>query len=123
VGETTQTMHKTATTFRNREGKSPISSLRRGEYGLRSFKIREIIGMMPVTGVPRSPSFLKGVINLHGKVIPVVDLRLKSEMEKVPHTGRTCIIVVEIPGPGGDVLMGFVVDSVSEVLKRLIIRR
>jgi purine-binding chemotaxis protein CheW len=58
-------------------------------------KIKEIIGMMPITAIPRTPLFVKGVINLRGKVIPVVDLRLRFGMEQ---TEQTCIVVVEIEG-------------------------
>lgn len=100
----------------NREGKYLTFSLGREEYGLGILKVKEIIGMMPVTTVPRTPSYVKGVINLRGKVIPVVDLRSKFDMEEIPYTERTCIIVVEIPGPGGAIPMGIVVDAVSEVL-------
>ena len=71
---------------------------------------------MPITTVPRTPDFVKGVINLRGKVIPVVDLRLKFEMEEIAYTERTCIIVVETSGQFGSVLIGIVVDAVSEVL-------
>jgi purine-binding chemotaxis protein CheW len=71
---------------------------------------------MPITTVPLTPPFVKGVINLRGKVIPVVNLRLKFGMEEVAYTERTCIIVVEIKRQGGSVLIGIVVDSVSEVL-------
>jgi purine-binding chemotaxis protein CheW len=100
----------------NREGKYLTFSLAKEEYGIGILKIKEIIGMMPVTTVPRTPSYVKGVINLRGKVIPVTDLRLKFGMEEIPYTDRTCIIVVEIAGQGGAVLIGIVVDSVSEVL-------
>ena len=86
------------------------------EYGIDILKVQEIIGMMPITTVPRTPAFVKGVINLRGKVIPVVDLRLKFDMEEIAYTERTCIIVVEIRSQGGSVLIGIVVDSVSEVL-------
>ena len=72
--------------------------------------------MMPITSVPEAPSFIKGVINLRGKVMPVIDLRLKFEMEATDYTERTCIIVVAITGPSGTLSMGIVVDSVSEVL-------
>ncbi|MCU0558302.1 MAG: chemotaxis protein CheW [Desulfobacterales bacterium] len=71
------------------------------EYGIAILKIKEIIGMMPITYVPQTPEFVKGVINLRGKVIPVIDLRLKFGLESVGHTDRTCIIVVEIQGPAG----------------------
>lgn len=99
-----------------REGKYLTFSLAKEEYGIVILKIKEIIGMMPITTVPRTPPFIKGVVNLRGKVIPVVDLRLKFGMEEVPYTERTCIIVVEIAGPRSTVPMGVVVDSVSDVL-------
>jgi len=85
-------------------------------YGIGILKVKEIIGMMPITSVPRTPEFVKGVINLRGKVIPVMDLRLKFSMGEIPYTDRTCIIVVEIDGDSGTVLIGIVVDAVSEVL-------
>ena len=81
-------------------------------YGLEILKVREIIGLMDITAVPRTPEFVKGVINLRGKVIPVVDLRLKFGMVEAEHTEETCIIVVQV----GAVEMGILVDKVSEVL-------
>jgi purine-binding chemotaxis protein CheW len=72
--------------------------------------------MMAITTVPQTPAYMKGVINLRGKVIPVLDLRLKFEMEATDYTERTCIIVVEIMGEGNKIQMGILVDSVSEVL-------
>jgi purine-binding chemotaxis protein CheW len=99
-----------------REGKYLTFSLAGEEYGIGILKVKEIIGMMPVTTVPRTPGYMKGVINLRGRVIPVVDLRLKFGMESAPYTERTCIIVVEIRGERGQIQMGMVVDSVSEVL-------
>ncbi|MGQ9655299.1 MAG: chemotaxis protein CheW, partial [Thermodesulfobacteriota bacterium] len=86
------------------------------EYGIGILKVREIIGMMPITPVPLSPDFVKGVINLRGKVIPIVDLRRKFGMAEADYTERTCIIVVEIRGASSRVPMGIVVDSVSEVI-------
>lgn len=100
----------------NREGKYLTFSLAGEEYGIGILKVKEIIGMMPITTIPRTPSFVKGVINLRGKVIPVMDLRLKFGMESVDYTERTCIIVVEIGDKGRSLLMGILVDSVSEVL-------
>ena len=86
------------------------------EYGIALLKVKEIIGMMPITTVPPTPEYVKGVINLRGKVIPVMDLRLKFGMDAMDYTDRTCIIVVEIAGQAGTVMIGVVVDSVSEVL-------
>lgn len=85
-------------------------------YGIGILKVKEIIGMMPITSVPRTPEFVKGVINLRGKVIPIIDLRLKFAMDAMDYTERTCIIVVEIETEDETVLIGIVVDSVSEVL-------
>jgi purine-binding chemotaxis protein CheW len=82
------------------------------EYGLQILKVQEIIGMMDVTPVPRSPDYIRGVINLRGKVIPVVDLRLRFGMNSIERTVETCIIVVE----ANAVQTGIVVDQVSEVL-------
>jgi len=99
-----------------KEGKYLTFSLAGEEYGIGILKVREIIGMMPITPVPRTPDFVKGVINLRGKVIPVIDLRLRFGLEAAAYTERTCIIVVEILGDAGAVPMGIVVDAVSEVL-------
>lgn len=82
------------------------------QYGLEILKVREIIGVMDITSVPQTPQYVKGVINLRGKVIPVIDLRLKFGMEELEHTEETCIIVVQV----GDVEMSVIVDMVSEVL-------
>jgi purine-binding chemotaxis protein CheW len=100
----------------DREGKYLTFTLAEEEYGIGILKIKEIIGMMPITPVPQTPEFVKGVINLRGKVIPVVDLRLRFGMEEIGYTERTCIIVVEITGETGTVQTGIVVDSVSEVM-------
>ncbi len=100
----------------NREGKYLTFSLADEEYGIGILKIKEIIGMMPITTVPQTPAFVKGVINLRGKVIPVIDLRLRFGMNAIDYTERTCIIVVEIAGTNSTVQIGIVVDTVSEVL-------
>ena len=82
------------------------------EYGIEILKVHEIIGLMPVTKVPRTPEFMRGVINLRGKVIPIVDLRMKFMMPSAETTSETCIIVVHVRG----IEMGIVVDKVSEVV-------
>jgi len=99
-----------------REGKYLTFTLDQEEYGIGITKVKEIIGMIPITPVPQTPSFVKGVINLRGKVIPVIDLRLKFGLEPMEYNERTCIIVVEITGAGKKIPMGIVVDAVSEVL-------
>ena len=100
----------------DKEGKYLTFSMANEEYGIGILKIKEIIGMMPITLVPQTPEHVKGVINLRGKVIPVVDLRLRFGMDEIDYTDRTCIIVVEIEGQAGVVLIGIVGDAVSEVL-------
>jgi purine-binding chemotaxis protein CheW len=102
----------TEASARQRAGKYLTFSLAGEEYGLEILKVREIIGMMDITAVPRTPSFIKGVINLRGKVIPVVDLRLKFGLAEGTRTDETCTIVVDV----GSVEMGIIVDKVSEVL-------
>lgn len=74
------------------------------------------MGVQEITAVPQTPPYVKGVLNLRGKVIPVVDLRLKFGMQEAEYTQRTCIIVVQIDQDGARVLTGIVVDGVSEVL-------
>ncbi len=85
-------------------------------YGLEILKVREIIGLMDITPVPRTPSHIRGVINLRGKIIPVIDLRVKFSMERTADTERTCIIVVDLEQEVGTIQMGVLVDAVSEVL-------
>jgi len=111
-----ETMDQAVKAMAEREGKYLTFTLAEEEYGIGILKIKEIIGMMPITSVPQTPEFVKGVINLRGKVIPVIDLRLRFGMGKIDYTERTCIIVVEIDSQAGTVLIGIVVDSVSEVL-------
>lgn len=84
-------------------------------YGIEILKVQEIIKMMEITRVPRMPDFVRGVINLRGRVVPIIDLRLKFDMEKTDVTRMTCIIVVKIPRGDDNVIMGTVVDEVSEV--------
>lgn len=86
------------------------------QYGLEILKVREIIGIMDITKVPRTPDFVRGVINLRGKVIPVIHLRTKFDMETIQDTEQTCIIVVDITTDASSLQMGIIVDSVSEVL-------
>lgn len=85
-------------------------------YGVSILKVKEIIGMMDITPVPRTPDFIKGVINLRGKIIPVMDLRMKFGMDQEKYDERTCIIVAEIVLKGVQKLLGVVVDTVSEVV-------
>ncbi len=97
-------------------GKYLTFALGAEEYGLPVLKVREIIKVMDITHVPQVPPHVRGVINLRGKVIPVVDLRLKFGFPAQDYTERTCIIVVDVSMGGANVMMGIVVDSVSEVL-------
>jgi purine-binding chemotaxis protein CheW len=99
-----------------RAGKYLTFRLGAEEYGVEIQKVREIIGLMEITWVPRTPEYIRGVINLRGKVVPVMDLRQRFDMETVKDTEQTCIVVVEITTTGKAVMTGVVVDCVSEVL-------
>jgi purine-binding chemotaxis protein CheW len=97
-------------------GKYLTFALGEEEYGLPVLKVREIIKMMDITTVPQVPGHVRGVINLRGRIIPVVDLRVKFGFPSRDYTDRTCIIVVEILTGAGRASMGIIVDHVSEVL-------
>jgi purine-binding chemotaxis protein CheW len=100
----------------DRTGKYLVFHLGREEFGIRVLKVREIMGIQEITAVPQTPTYVKGVINLRGKVIPVVDLRLKFGLPELEYTQRTCIIVVQVQGESAAMHMGIVVDGVAEVL-------
>ena len=85
-------------------------------YGLQILKVQEIISLLNITRVPRTPAYVLGVINLRGKVIPVIDMRLKFGLEKSERTERTCIIVVQITRGQNSITIGIIVDEVSEVI-------
>jgi purine-binding chemotaxis protein CheW len=99
-----------------RAGKYLTFHLGQEEFAIQVLKVREIKGVQEITAIPHTPVFVKGVINLRGKVIPVVDLRLKFGLPEQEYTPRTCIIVVQVQGETGPMLMGIVVDGVAEVL-------
>ncbi|HTH47796.1 MAG TPA: chemotaxis protein CheW, partial [Candidatus Limnocylindria bacterium] len=106
-----------ADAVRSTGGKYLTFVLGRASYGIDVLKIREIIRLVEFTAVPQMPDFVKGVINLRGKIIPVVDLRLKFRLSNTDSTERTCIVVVQVDVSNGvKTLMGLVVDSVEEVL-------
>ncbi len=113
---TIQTEKQSSDGIRDKEGKYLTFALGNEEYGLEILKVREIIGYMEITAIPQTPSYVKGVINLRGQVIPVVDLRLKFSMNAAEVTEETCIIVVEISQGDRRFQTGIVVDRVQEVL-------
>lgn len=98
------------------DGKYMTFKLAEEEYGLQILKVREIIGLMDITRVPKTEAFMRGVINLRGKVIPVVDLRMKFEMSEIEATEQTVIIVVQILLKDKEITIGVIVDEVLEVL-------
>ncbi len=112
----TDGVNQTSGLTQEKVGKYLTFTLADEEYGIHILKVKEIIGMMPVTPIPKTPEYVKGVINLRGKVIPVSDLRLTFDMDAMEYTERTCIIVVEITNLSSTVQIGIIVDSVSEVL-------
>lgn len=94
------------------EGKYLTFSLGKEEYGIEIRHVTEIIGIQAITALPHTPVFVKGVINLRGKVIPVIDVRLRFNFPEKEYTDRTCFVVVTING----MTVGLIVDSVSEVI-------
>jgi purine-binding chemotaxis protein CheW len=102
---------------RGAERKFLTFALGRASYGIDVLKTREIIRLVDITEVPRMPDYVKGVINLRGKIIPVIDLRLRFCLSHADSTERTCIVVVQVALPGGLALqMGLIVDAVEEVI-------
>jgi len=102
--------------LKTRAGKYLIFHLGPEEFGTEVLKVREIMGIQDITTVPQVPNYVKGVINLRGKVIPVLDLRLKFGLAPEEYTARTCIIVVRTHQAGEAILIGMIVDGVVEVL-------
>ena len=98
-----------------REGKYLTFKLASEGYGIPILTVKEIIGLMPFTPIPRAPEFIKGVINLRGKVIPIIDLRMKFGIPPKDYDDRTCIVVVEVETGQGRYVMGLIVDAVDEV--------
>lgn len=97
-------------------GKYLTFRLAEEEFGLEILKVREIIGLMGITRVPRMPQYIRGIINLRGEIIPVLELRAKFDMQTTADTEETCIIVVDVRRADDSVQMGILVDAVSEVL-------
>jgi len=101
---------------KEREGKYLTFSLADETYGISILKVKEIIGMIPPTPVPGIADYIKGVINLRGRVIPLINLRLCFGLPEINHNERTCIIVTEITGEKNTLTAGIIVDNVSEVI-------
>jgi purine-binding chemotaxis protein CheW len=116
MSQTTTEIKQSRKPSTGQEGKYLTFALGAEEYGLEILKVREIIGYMSITAIPQTPDYIKGVINLRGQVIPVVDLRAKFGMETADVTEETCIIVVEISLKNRTFSTGVIVDHVSEVL-------
>lgn len=111
-----QTLEETSDSPRQLEGKYFTFKLGNEEYGVEILKVREIIGLMNVTEVPRTPDHIRGVINLRGKIIPVMDLRVKFGLTVREDTDETCIIVIDVEHQNSVTQIGAIVDSVCEVL-------
>lgn len=115
IGQVGQTQQNSKALL-DKEGKYLTFALGSEEYGLEILKVREIIGYMDITAVPQTPHHVRGVVNLRGQVIPVIDLRAKFGMPTAEVTEHTCIIVVEINQDSKNFNTGIVVDRVQEVL-------
>ena len=114
---TAQTLERTPQSAQKFVGKYLTFNLQRESYGIDVLKVREIIRLTTITAVPQMPPYVKGVINLRGKIIPVMDLRLRFGFSDIKDTEHTCIIVVQVKLPDGkSVQMGLIVDGVEEVI-------
>jgi purine-binding chemotaxis protein CheW len=106
----------TSTTPRAAAGKHLTFNLAQEIYGIEVLHVREIVAINAITAVPHTPRFIKGVMNLRGKIVPLVDLRVKFSMEACEYSRETCVIVVEVTGSRNKILIGVIVDSVREVI-------
>src|SRR5579862_6281038 len=104
------------TTVTKNEGKCLTFRLGREEYGVEILKVREIVGLLDITAVPKTSAHVRGVVNLRGKIIPVVDLRHKLGLPEAAASRENCIIIVIVNSTPGEVLVGLLVDAVNEVL-------
>lgn len=91
-------------------------SLANEEYGVNILKVQEIKGWTPVTRIPNSPEYLRGVLNLRGTIVPIIDLRMRFNQPRVEYTALTVVIVLSVATAAGARTIGIVVDSVSDVL-------
>lgn len=108
--------NKDQRTILARPGKYLTFMLGEELYAVDILKVQEIIGMQSVIRMPKTPAYVRGMINLRDRVIPIIDLRLKFDMEHKEDTRRTCIIVLQVAINGRQVIIGAVVDEVSEVI-------
>ena len=104
------------TTAMKKSGKCLTFRLGREEYGVEILKVREIVGLLDITAVPNTGDHVKGVVNLRGKIIPVIDLRRKFGLPGAAASRENCIIIVIVPRRQSEVLIGVLVDAVNEVL-------
>lgn len=107
---------ESSVTFAMQDGKHLIFQLDKRNYGIHILTISEIIGIMSVIPIPKTPDFVKGIINLRGKIIPIIDLRLKFGMQEKEYNEETCIIIVNVDSENTTNQIGLVVDIVSEVV-------
>ncbi len=114
----TQNQSQTVTSGVSIGGKYLSFQLGSELYGVAIMRVREIIALLDITPLPDVPNYVKGVINLRGRIIPVVDLRARLGLESVEHTEKTCIVVIEVQDAEDDEIMqvGCIVDSVNEVM-------
>lgn len=112
----TETLRETTNGGANLAGKYLTFALQHESYGVDVLKVREIIRLTSITTVPQMPAYVRGVINLRGKIIPVMDLRLRFGFDEATATEQSCIIVVQVTLPTGkSTQMGLVVDGVEDV--------
>src|SRR5271170_5364676 len=107
---------KTETTNPKKQGKCLTFRLGREEYGVEILKVREIVGLLEITAVPKTADHIRGVVNLRGKIIPVIDLRRKMGLAEGQLSKENCIVIVIVPSRQSEVLIGILVDAVNEVM-------
>jgi purine-binding chemotaxis protein CheW len=112
----TEVCDEPAVVVQKRAGKYLLFHLGKEEFGVHVLKVREIMGLQDITAVPHTAPYVRGVINLRGKVVPVVDLRLRLGMPELEYGSRTCIVVLQVTQAGAPLQMGIIVDGVAEVL-------
>jgi purine-binding chemotaxis protein CheW len=112
----TEVCGEVSATARKRAGKYLLFHLGGEEFGVHVLKVREIMGLQDITAVPHTAACVRGVINLRGKVVPVVDLRVRLSMPELAYGPRTCIVVLQVAQRGAPLQIGIIVDGVAEVL-------
>ena len=110
-------MQKNQKETQKSEKKYLVYTIKSESYGIEIGYVKEIIGMMSITAIPKVKKHIRGIINLRGKIIPVIDVRARLELEETEYDDRTCIVIIEIEGEKAKKHIGVIVDRVSGVME------